>query len=183
MGPLGTNFSEISIQILISRLRKMHLEVLSGNVVHFCLVLNVPSQWGIVSNIYVNESNKQHWQLSIKLAVNNIFGRINTKGLSILYTRKCHLQYAHVPMWQSIDIIDFVCVSPDTTLILLLVSELQIDHTQCRYYFIFHPKMRLCNYLLCGVVMSSSSRVISIDYNKVPNSTIRGRLSLWFIWL
>ena len=41
IGPLGTNFSEISIKILIFSFKKMHLKVSSGKWRPFCLGLNV----------------------------------------------------------------------------------------------------------------------------------------------
>ena len=41
IGPLGTNFSEILIEILIFSFKKMHLKVSSANRRPFCLGLNV----------------------------------------------------------------------------------------------------------------------------------------------
>ena len=41
MGPLGTNFSEISIEIDISSFKKTHLKMLSAKCRPSCLVLNV----------------------------------------------------------------------------------------------------------------------------------------------
>ena len=41
IGPLGTNFSEISIEILTFSFKKMHLKVLSVKRRPFCLSLNV----------------------------------------------------------------------------------------------------------------------------------------------
>ena len=43
IGPLGTNFSEISIKIQIFSFKKMHLKMLSGKWRPFCLGLNVLS--------------------------------------------------------------------------------------------------------------------------------------------
>ena len=40
IGPLGTNFSEILIEILTFSLKKMHLKVSSGKQRPFCLGLN-----------------------------------------------------------------------------------------------------------------------------------------------
>ena len=40
-GPLGTNFSEIFIEIYVFSFKKMHLKMLSGNCRPFCLGLNV----------------------------------------------------------------------------------------------------------------------------------------------
>ena len=41
IGPLGTNFSEISIKILTFSFKKMHLTVLGAKRRPFCLALNV----------------------------------------------------------------------------------------------------------------------------------------------
>ena len=41
IGPLGTNFSEIFIEIYIFSFKKMHLKMSSGNCRPFCLGLNV----------------------------------------------------------------------------------------------------------------------------------------------
>ena len=43
IGPLGTNFSEILIEIYTFSLKKMHLKMLSGQWWPFCLSLNVLS--------------------------------------------------------------------------------------------------------------------------------------------
>ena len=44
IGPLGTNFSEISIEIHILSFKKMHLKMSSGKWRPFCLGLNVLSE-------------------------------------------------------------------------------------------------------------------------------------------
>ena len=41
IGPLGTNFSEIFIEIYIFSFKKMHLKMSLGNWRPFCLGLNV----------------------------------------------------------------------------------------------------------------------------------------------
>ena len=41
IGPLGTHFSEIVIEIYTSSFKKMHLKMLSGKLQPFCLGLNV----------------------------------------------------------------------------------------------------------------------------------------------
>ena len=43
IGPLGTNFSEILIEIYLFSFKKMHLKMSSGNWQPFCLGLNVLS--------------------------------------------------------------------------------------------------------------------------------------------
>ena len=53
--PLGTNFSEILIEILTSSAKKMHLKMSSGNWRPFCLGLNV-----LTSNDYYIEMNLKH---------------------------------------------------------------------------------------------------------------------------
>ena len=53
-GPLGTNFSEILIEIHIFLFRKMHLKMSSGKWQPFCLSLNVLSQlWLRSASSYV----------------------------------------------------------------------------------------------------------------------------------
>ena len=47
-GPLGTNFSEISIAILIFSFKKMHLKMSSGKCWPCCLGLNVLTDWSLV---------------------------------------------------------------------------------------------------------------------------------------
>ena len=44
IGPLGTNFSEILIKIYLFLFKKMHLKILSGKWLSFCLGLNVLNQ-------------------------------------------------------------------------------------------------------------------------------------------
>ena len=46
IGPLGTSFSEISIEIRTLLLKKMHLKMSSGKWRPFCLGLNVLTHWG-----------------------------------------------------------------------------------------------------------------------------------------
>ena len=43
--PLGTNFSEFLVEILIFSLKKMHLKISSGKWRPFCLGLNVLTHW------------------------------------------------------------------------------------------------------------------------------------------
>ena len=45
IGPLGTNFSEILIEILTFSLKKMHMNVTSAKRQPFCLGLNVLNPW------------------------------------------------------------------------------------------------------------------------------------------
>ena len=47
IGPLGTNFSEILIEMLTFSLKKMHLKVTSAKRRSFCLGLNVLIKWGL----------------------------------------------------------------------------------------------------------------------------------------
>ena len=47
IGHLGTNFSEILIEILILLIKEIHLKVLSVKWWPFCLCLNVLTYWGI----------------------------------------------------------------------------------------------------------------------------------------
>ena len=52
IGPLGTNFNEILIEIHTFSFKKMHLNMSSGNDVHFALVpmcynLNLLDIWGL----------------------------------------------------------------------------------------------------------------------------------------
>ena len=49
IGPLGTNFSVISIEILTFSFKKMRLKVSSAKQRPFCLGLNVLTQWGLAT--------------------------------------------------------------------------------------------------------------------------------------
>ena len=49
IGPLGTNFSEILIEIHTFSFKKMHLKMLSGKWRPFCLCLNVLTCWDQVT--------------------------------------------------------------------------------------------------------------------------------------
>ena len=55
IGPLGTNYSEIIIEIKILSFKKMHLKMSSGKWRPFCLSLNVliGIHWGLVTNILI----------------------------------------------------------------------------------------------------------------------------------
>ena len=70
IGPLGTNFSEFSIEILTFSFKKMHFKVSSGKWRPFCLNLNVliiisEQQWTITfdwsqSRVTLNRKYPQH---------------------------------------------------------------------------------------------------------------------------
>ena len=57
IGPLGTNFSEILIEILPFSFKKMRLKMSSGKWRPFCLGLNVLTHWGLVVPNGVRELN------------------------------------------------------------------------------------------------------------------------------
>ena len=57
IGPLGTNFSEISIEIHILSFKKMHLKMSSGKWWPFCLGLNVFS----TGRFYLYPPSLPHW--------------------------------------------------------------------------------------------------------------------------
>ena len=60
IGPLGTNFSEIFIEMYISLFKKMYLKMSSGQWRPFCPGLNVINHWWGRVNIY--DSNLgHHW--------------------------------------------------------------------------------------------------------------------------
>ena len=56
IGPLGTNFSEILIEILIFSLKKMRLKVSSAKRRPFCLGLNVLTEWSNNSRMTLQAS-------------------------------------------------------------------------------------------------------------------------------
>ena len=59
IGPLGTNFSEILIEIHTFSFKKMHLKMLSGKWRPFCLGLNLLKQWLlIICDTHWNTSEK-----------------------------------------------------------------------------------------------------------------------------
>ena len=60
IGPLGTNFSEILIEILKFSFKKMRLKVSSGKWRPYCLGLNVLSHWGRVMHICISKVI-HHW--------------------------------------------------------------------------------------------------------------------------
>ena len=60
IAPLGTNFSEILIEILTFSFKKMHLKVLSAKWRPFCLGLNVLTHCGLVIS-YDYTDLGQHW--------------------------------------------------------------------------------------------------------------------------
>ena len=60
IGPLGTNFSEILIEIRTFSFKKMHLKMSSGKWHPFCLGLNVLTYLPLVPHICVSELS-QHW--------------------------------------------------------------------------------------------------------------------------
>ena len=51
IGPVGTNFSEISIEIYIFSFKKMHLKMSSGNWQPFCLGINVLTSLSMPSKV------------------------------------------------------------------------------------------------------------------------------------
>ena len=55
IGPLGTNFSEISIKSLAFSFTKMRLKVSSAKWHPFCLGLNVLTHWGWVTHICISK--------------------------------------------------------------------------------------------------------------------------------
>ena len=70
IGPLGTNFSEILVELYIFSLKKMHLKLLSGNWRPFCLGLNVLTKALLSTGDLVTVSsdtlnwaacNRDHW--------------------------------------------------------------------------------------------------------------------------
>ena len=65
IGPLGTNFSEILIEIYLFSFKKMHLKMSSGNWQPFCLGPNVLTHRRrviyIYIYIYIHASVKHHW--------------------------------------------------------------------------------------------------------------------------
>ena len=60
IGPLGTNFSEILIEILAFSFKKTRLKVSSAKRRPFCLGLNVLTHSGWVTRICISELD-QHW--------------------------------------------------------------------------------------------------------------------------
>ena len=60
IGPLGTNFSEILIEILTFSFKKMHLKVSSAKRRPFCPGLNVLTHWGQVMHLCISRLG-HHW--------------------------------------------------------------------------------------------------------------------------
>ena len=77
IGPLGTNFSEILIEILASSFKEMRLKVWSAKWRPFCLGLNVFSQ-----------VTSQPWSvLPVKLYLHHTWGLYDQSGLFQTYAR------------------------------------------------------------------------------------------------
>ena len=57
IGPLGTNFSQILIEIYTFSFKKMHLKMSSGKWRPFCLVLNVLRQDIISVNLAASQES------------------------------------------------------------------------------------------------------------------------------
>ena len=68
IGLLGTNFSEILIEICIFWFKKMHLKMSSGKWRPFCLGLNVLTHWGL-TNQYIKENGSSLVQLICHLFI------------------------------------------------------------------------------------------------------------------
>ena len=60
IGPLGTNFHEILIEIHTLSFKEMHLKMLSGKWRPFCLGLNVLNIWGLVMPYDIAQPG-HHW--------------------------------------------------------------------------------------------------------------------------
>ena len=61
IGPLGTNFSEILIEILSFSLNKIHLKMSSGKWRPFCLSLNVLTRAYSLWSIIAHHWTKRNW--------------------------------------------------------------------------------------------------------------------------
>ena len=61
IGPLGTNFSEILVEIYTLSLKKMHLKMSSGKWRSFCLGLNVLSSWAPPTANFIGPTLAQRW--------------------------------------------------------------------------------------------------------------------------
>ena len=77
--PLGTNFSEIFIEIQIFSLKKIHLKMLSAKCYQFCPSLNVLTHWGRDKMAAISQTThflkkkisefrlKFHWSLFLRV--------------------------------------------------------------------------------------------------------------------
>ena len=54
IGPLGTNFSEILIEINTFSFKKIHLKMLSGKWQPFCFGLNVLTHWCVIIHKFIS---------------------------------------------------------------------------------------------------------------------------------
>ena len=75
-GPLGTNLSEIFIEIHSFSFKKMHLKMSSGKWLSFCLALNVLINLLTVCCIQITSSSQGHMK--------TLVGRFNTKTPSCI---------------------------------------------------------------------------------------------------
>ena len=85
MGPLGTNFSEILIEIHTFSFQKMHLKMSSAKWRLFCLCLNVLTQWNLkLHTCKMNTFNILKWISCLKLCA---AVRLTFKVLDLLIWR------------------------------------------------------------------------------------------------
>ena len=85
IGPLGTNFSEILIEILTFSFKKMRLEVLSAKRGPFCLGLNVLKHMEVyVRSLEVCYFNELY---NISDLISNVFYKLMCKGPSYLVSK------------------------------------------------------------------------------------------------
>ena len=91
IGPLGTNFSEILIEILTFSFKKMRLKVSSAKRRPFCLGLNVLTPYGLVMP---NGDIKlgQHWPWGIVAFAWGQFHRKCSRHLSLMWVWKLLIQ-------------------------------------------------------------------------------------------
>ena len=84
IGPWGTNFSEISIEIYTFSFKKMHLKMLFGKWRPFCCSINVLNQGPIICCLC-----SQLWMLFVSFGWSNGLWPVSAKPLIIPLLKSC----------------------------------------------------------------------------------------------
>ena len=104
IGPLGTNFSEILIEILTFSFEKMRLKVSSAERRPFCLDLNVIKacnihKWNFLTTHAIEFDGKSQSILNLTVFYHVSYGTLawNARQYSMLVNVLCSEQYSYLP--------------------------------------------------------------------------------------
>ena len=97
IGPLGTNFSEMLIEIHTFSFKKIHLKMSSGKWWPFCLGLNVLTYWGLVMSYGIKWLG-QHWFRWMLGACSSPSHYLNQYWLIVKWAPMNNLQWIWIKM-------------------------------------------------------------------------------------